>query len=113
MKKIPLTQGQVALVDDADYEWLSRWKWCAMWCSSTDSFYAVRHIRLPNGKWTTLRMHRAILGLERGDSRQVDHENHDTLDERRENLRIVTHQENQWNQRSPLGYSWNRRAKKF
>ncbi len=72
MKKIPLTQGQVALVDDADYEWLSRWKWCAMWCSSTDSFYAVRHIRLPNGKWTTLRMHRAILGLKRGDSRQVD-----------------------------------------
>ena len=30
MKTIPLTQGQVALVDDADFEWLSQFKWCAM-----------------------------------------------------------------------------------
>ena len=29
MKTIPLTQGYEALVDDADYEWLSRIEWSA------------------------------------------------------------------------------------
>ena len=28
MKLIPLTRGRVALVDEADFEWLSQWNWC-------------------------------------------------------------------------------------
>ena len=39
-------------------------------------------------------MHRIILGLTRDDHRQVDHENHDKLDNRRENLRIATRVQN-------------------
>lgn len=113
MKKIPLTQGQVALVDDADYEWVSQWRWYAHWSRCTKSFYAERTIRFANGKQTTIGMHRALLGLEPGDKRQADHINHDTLDHRRENLRIVTSQQNRFNQRDSKGYHWDRHAKKF
>ena len=42
MRAIPLTQGQWALVDDADYEWLMQYEWCAQWDKDTRSFYAVR-----------------------------------------------------------------------
>lgn len=40
MKKIPLTQGKFALVDDTDFDWLMRWKWQAKWGRGT--FYAKR-----------------------------------------------------------------------
>jgi hypothetical protein len=114
MKEIKLTQNQVALVDDADYKWLMQWKWCAHWARYTKSFYAERHIRLSDGKKTPLQMHRQILGLERGNELQGDHKNHDTLDNRRENLRIVTGSENQWNRKkSPKGYCWHKHDKKY
>jgi hypothetical protein len=113
MKTIPLTQDQVAIVDDEDYEWLSRWKWYAHWDRHTKSFYATRQVRLPNGKWITLLMHRAILGLEHGDKREGDHINHDTLDQRRSNLRIVTCQENHFNLRDTRGFYWDRHKRKF
>lgn len=113
MKRIPLTQGQFAIVDDADFDWLMQWKWHAQWSRHTKSFYAQRNTHLPNGKRTLLLMHRLILGLKHGDRREGDHINHDTLDHRRSNLRIVTHQENQWNRHNPKGYHWNQSAKKF
>jgi hypothetical protein len=113
MKAIPLTQGQVAVVDDDDFLWLTKWKWCAAWYSDTKSFYAMRMERAKNGKWRSISMHRQILGLEHGDKRQVDHINHKTLDNRRDNLRTVNHAENQWNQRIRSGYSWQRKTRKF
>jgi hypothetical protein len=30
---IPLSQGQFAKVDAADYEWLNHWKWNARWAA--------------------------------------------------------------------------------
>ena len=112
MKKISLTQGQFAIVDNADFEDISQFKWHAMWKPSTRSYYAVRSFRLPNGKQTSELMHRRILGLERGDGRQGDHINHDTLDNQRVNIRIVTHQENQHNNLGK-GYSWNKQHNKY
>lgn len=44
-------------------------------------------------------LHRFILGLNHGDGKIVDHINGDTLDNRRENLRVVTHQTNMVNRR--------------
>lgn len=44
-------------------------------------------------------MHRQILGLDSDDPRQVDHINGNTLDNRDENLRIVTRAQNMMNRR--------------
>lgn len=96
---IPLTQGQWAIVDVADYDWLNQWKWYALWDSNTRSFYAVRHAAWTDGKRPLLAMHREILGLRFGDGKKGDHKNHDTLDNRRVNLRVATTTQNGQNQR--------------
>lgn len=102
-REIPLTQGQVALVDIEDYEWLNGYTWCAAWNEHTSSFYAIRSLKLTpgrNGKNYTVRMHREIMGLERFDPRRVDHvEPSQTLDNRRFNLRIATLEQNMHNRR--------------
>ena len=112
MKKIFLTQGQFTIVDDADYEWLNQWTWCAHYNVDNDSYYAERHEKLPNGKTVNVLMHRQVLGLEYGDKRQGDHIHHDTLDNRRSELRIVTHRQNVSNVKRKVtskyvGVSWD------
>lgn len=105
---IPLTQGQFAIVDAADYQWLMQWHWTAKWSKFTRSFYAVRGCHV-NGKPREIKMHRQILGLEHGDKRQTDHkETGNTLDNRRSNLRIATRSQNCSNSRrrrkNPYGF---------
>ena len=85
MKEIPLTKGRVSLVDDEDYERLSRWCW------QVTNGYPSRSTRAG-----TIYMHREIMRPAPG--RQVDHINHDRLDNRRVNLRVCTVSENQGNQ---------------
>lgn len=75
---IPLTQGQFAIVDAGDYEFLSQWSWCVT--KKTSGFYAQR--RGPEG---LTYMHRQI--LEVGADMVVDHVDRDTLNNRRSNLR--------------------------
>lgn len=97
-REIPLTQGQVAIVDAADYDWLMQWNWNARWNSTAKSYYAVRNNkRDKQGRQSPVSMHREILGLQKGDKRQGDHANHDTLDNRRSNLRIATQIESSQN----------------
>lgn len=93
--EIQLTQGQVALIDEGDAELIMPHKWCAHWCADVSGFYAERALRLGVNKRTTLRMSRVIMGAPKG--LEVDHINHCTLDNRRANLRIVTHKQNMEN----------------
>ena len=92
MKQIPLTQGKFAIVDDADFEQLSKYKWCAKRGYAT--YYAGRYIK-KNNKKTTIRMHQEIMNAQKG--QQFDHRNSNGLDNRRENLRICTGTQNQAN----------------
>lgn len=102
-REIPLTQGQVALVDIEDFDYISQWKWTAAWNEHTSSFYAIRSLKLTRGrkgKNYTVRMHRVIMRLERFDPRKVDHrEPSQTLDNRKENLRLATWAQNMHNRR--------------
>lgn len=95
---IALTQGQYTIVYESDYRWLMQWKWQADWNKATRSYYAKRSVRV-NGKQGQIKMHRLILGLANGDPRESDHENLNTLDNRRSNLRLATSQQNSCNQR--------------
>jgi HNH endonuclease/AP2 domain len=92
---IRLTSGQHAIVDAEDYARLSQWKWYSK-KHRTGSFYAYRNIG-SKPKRNMVMMHRLIVGAEAG--QEVDHANGDTLDNRRENLRICTGLENRRNKK--------------
>ena len=102
-KKIKLTKGKVALVDDSDYEYLSQWKW---YCSSNDYAVRTQHVRLGRNNYTGKRiyMHREILNSP--DNMFTDHIDMDKLNNQRVNLRIATASQNAGNMKSkPLSSS--------
>ena len=94
-REIPLTQGKVAIVDAEDYERLSNHRWYAS--KNRKRFYAMRDTWVSGKKGPPIKMHREILGLVYGDGRIGDHINRDSLDNRRCNLREVTHSINNYN----------------
>jgi hypothetical protein len=99
-QSIPLTKGNVAIVDDQDYASLSQWRWRV-----NSKGYAIRSEYI-NGKEVVYCMHRIILGAERG--QYVDHIDHNRLNNVRSNLRLCTQSQNQANRRlqknSTTGY---------
>lgn len=95
MATLPLTRGLVAVIDDADLPWLSRWKWRLL-RSAPNILYPGR--RAASGE---IRLHRLIMDAQPGQI--VDHINGDTLDNRRCNLRIATAAGNAQNRRKSSG----------
>lgn len=100
-REIVLTQGQVALVDAADYEWLNQWKWHAS--VRKKLIYAARKTSRKEGDRKCVYMHRVVIHA--ANSTMVDHVNHNTLDNRRANLRPCTKSENQRNRLAKKGCS--------
>ncbi len=84
-RTIPLTQGQFAIVDPEDYDWLMQWKWIAHWSDITKSYYA-RRTSYCGRKKSLVIMAREIMKAQKGT--EVDHRDHSTLDNRKSNLRI-------------------------
>ena len=95
MKKILLTKGYFAIVDDSDFEWLNQWKW-----HYSQPGYASKGKPYINGKpQGQLLMHRLIMKCP--DNKTVDHINQNKLDNRKKNLRICSYHENRMNSSLP------------
>jgi hypothetical protein len=93
-KIIKLTQGKETIVDDDVYEWAKEFKWYA--ANWKTGFYAGRGGKQINKKREpNIALHREIMNPPKGF--MVDHINGNTLDNRRENLRICTNTQNQKN----------------
>ena len=98
-----MSQGQVALVDDQDYDWLSQWKWHAR--QGRHTFYAQRNrIRPHTDARGPILMHHEILGKPETGF-QTDHIDGDGLNNQKNNLRNITNIQNSMNQRSTVGAS--------
>jgi hypothetical protein len=93
MKTIPLTKGFVAMVDDEDYEWLSKYNWCVR--PSWNTHYACRRKqRGPDNprRVGNIDMHTQITGYER-----CDHKDRNGLNNQRSNLRPADYRQNNGN----------------
>lgn len=115
MKEIQLTQGQVALVDDEDYERVIPHKW---WADLNKKTGVYRAMGCVNGK--KVLMHRFIMGV--SDPKiVVDHRFHNPLDNKKKNLRVCNQSLNNANQRKRKkatysrfkGVTWDKARKKW
>lgn len=119
MKKINLSKGQVALVDDGDYDDLNQFRWYAQYSKGIDNYYAFRLVSFKKkGKLKNkiILMHRMIMDAPK--RKVVDHINHNTLDNRKENLRIVSSRQNNQNKKVKgtskyPGVCWHKYNKKW
>lgn len=111
---IELSKGKTALIDDADFELVSQFKW-----SFTPSRTGKEYAKRKDQNRKTVSLHRFLLGLT-GPSLVVDHINGDGLDNRRSNLRVCTQADNNKNMKfyssNTSGYRgvhFNKRDQKF
>lgn len=102
MRTVNLSQGMNAIVDENVYEWLMQWKWHAQ-KGGQNLYYACRNSKPDsNGKRTQLRMHREVLsfnGVQIPENLKIDHIDQNGLNNVLANLRLVSHQQNIFNQR--------------
>jgi hypothetical protein len=94
-ERIELTRGKFALIDDDDYDEISKHKWHLY-----SNRYAARSIRV-DGKNIFILMHRVIMDAPK--HLEVDHINGNGLDNRKENMRLCTHLQNTWNRTKKTG----------
>lgn len=102
--EIPLTRGKVTIIDDEDWPLVSQYTWGAFTSSGRRKphWYATATTpRHEGGK--SIRLHRLLLNAPKGV--QVDHIDGDGLNNRRANLRLCTHGQNQQNRKAVVSKS--------
>lgn len=92
---VGLSRGKTAIFDAADVDKVTGHLWQAS--KGKNTHYAATRIRHPDGRVSTLFLHRAIMTPPEGFV--VDHINGDGLDNRRSNLRVATVAQNNLNSR--------------
>jgi len=122
LKRIKLTQGKFAIVDEEVYDYLNCFKWATLRMGSV--YHAARNIATKNkdaGRQKTSYMHHWILGFP-GKGMMVDHINGNGLDNRKKNLRIVSCRVNNCNNERRrngktssryMGVHWDKRDRKW
>lgn len=111
MKRIPLTQGKFALVDDEDFEYLNKFKWYAHKKRNGDFYVRRASPRVD--------MHRLVLGTPKGFV--TDHIDCNGLNNQRNNLRVCNNAQNQYHQKIRKknktsvykGVYWHKKSKKW
>jgi hypothetical protein len=105
---------KTVLIDDEDFILFNKYNWNIWYDKSTKGFYCINSRK----NKSTLRLHRYLVNCP--DGFEVDHINHNTLDNRRRNLRICSKAENQRNQRLKdnntsgfKGVYWKKQDKKY
>jgi hypothetical protein len=113
-----LKSGHVVFVDDEDAYLLNHLPWRAMPVDSLFYVTATMQFLIPTREHYTVLLHRLI--LDAPDGMDVDHKNHNGLDNRRANLRVCTRQQNLANCRpgrnNTSGYkgvSWSKQHRKW
>lgn len=92
MKRIKLFKGEIALVDNEDYDSLNKYKWYL------NRGYVTRYGGWKNGKDLALIfMHRQIMNLKTGEKTYIDHIDCNPLNNQKKNLRIASYKQNQGN----------------
>lgn len=97
--EIPLTQGQVALVDAISYSLIADKLWYAWWSRSSNSFYGMTNVRIGTRR-TAVYMHRILV-----EGAEIDHADGDSLNNVRDNLRQATRSGNNANSKPRGGVS--------
>lgn len=88
---VPLTRGLVSLIDAEDINKVSNVKWRAVYSKTAPD--------IPYAASKSIKLHRLVMGVY-DPKIVVDHINHDTLDNRKVNLRLCTQQQNSCNQKA-------------
>jgi hypothetical protein len=103
-RRIPVGEGQFAIVDPKEFYWLNNFNWCIK--KKDRCSYAIRFLNVGKGKLRIISMHRNIMDAPKGSI--VDHRNNDGLDNRKSNLRFTTSSENMQNRRKTLSKTSSR-----
>jgi hypothetical protein len=100
----------MAIIDSSDLDAVTSFgkKWQLLRGANTN--YAYIHLH-ENGKRRCLLLHRFLLNAPSG--HEVDHIDGNGLNNSRANLRLVTRQQNKFNQRHVRGIYWNKRRQKW
>jgi hypothetical protein len=92
-RRINLGEGEWTALDQEDYYRFGNIKWNID--GKKSKYYAVSNVKIEPGRTKEIRLHREIMNAPAG--ALIDHRNGDSLDNRRANLRLATHSQNNCN----------------